>query len=554
MDQWDRPIVGTLLLCSANFVDKIYTEEGKSDLNEVLQHELGHILGMSGSTMPYWRNALKGGKPYTPRPIVAQDVVCISGQKQTIYMPSQDTIRSGVTKLYGGSRYFEIVTPTVRNVIANQFNCHPEGDIIGARLDPNEYYNCIGSHLSSRYYGTETMVSRNMPWTQAISAVSLALFEDTGWYKANYTASPGVYNPSPFGYGAGCQFLTEECIVNGGEIPTYGQGTFCNEMTTTTSIKCDVTHRRGAKCDLVDYNTNPANQIYPYIPNTRIPDRPSTAEEQHFTNTALGSFIRFDGNYCPTYAAPTSFTLDQKGRKSGPQYMECSSSDSTQNGAYSFETFGSTNSMCFNTIGEIDRPLCLSMECIEVEETVTVAVSVGEDVIICESDGQILDLPGQDIQIECPRVEVLCPQYFCPANCSGRGVCRHGVVNGCICNDSNDESPHCENSPVAPPNESSIPSPSIEMNIEEETILEDVVETINDLDLVDTITEIVNESPSIQEDTLTSPTVANIFDTTLSTSSPTEASKPVNNMPSSASITTLNCLFILFIESMIFMF
>ena len=270
----------------------------------------------------------------------------------------------------------------------------------------------------------------------------------------------------------------------------------------------------------------------------------------------MGSFIRFDSNYCPTYAAPSSFTFDQKGRKSGPQYMECSASDSTPNDAYSFETFGTDDSMCLNTISEIDRPLCLSMECIEDKGTVTVSVSVGEDVITCESDGQILDLLGQDIQVECPRVEVLCPQYFCPANCSGRGVCRHGVVNGCVCNDPNDESPHCENSPVISSSES-----PLQLDIEkEETILGDVVETINELDLVGTITDIVNdESPSIQEDTLTSPTVANIFDTTQSTSSPTEAvvssekSKPVNNMPSPASTATLNRMLLLFITSMIYM-
>jgi hypothetical protein len=43
------------------------------------------------------------------------------------------------------------------------------------------------------------------------------------------------------------------------------------------------------------------------------------------------------------------------------------------------------------------------------------------------------------------------PRFYCPANCAGRGVCRHGVVNGCECFDPNDASPHCANSPIRPP-------------------------------------------------------------------------------------------------------
>ncbi len=43
------------------------------------------------------------------------------------------------------------------------------------------------------------------------------------------------------------------------------------------------------------------------------------------------------------------------------------------------------------------------------------------------------------------------PSFYCPANCAGRGRCRHGVVNGCECFDPNDASPHCANSPIRPP-------------------------------------------------------------------------------------------------------
>lgn len=147
MDQYDRPTAGTLLLCSTNFkeiaIDSTKGRAQQQKLDEVLQHELAHILGMSGATMPYWRDASNGGKPYTSRPLVETDVVCINGETESIAMPSESTVVEGMTET--GARYFEVVTPIVRNIVSNQFDC--EG-VTGARLDNNEFFNCIGSHWS----------------------------------------------------------------------------------------------------------------------------------------------------------------------------------------------------------------------------------------------------------------------------------------------------------------------------------------------------------------------------------------------------------------------
>ena len=158
----------------------------------------------------------------------------------------------------------------------------------------------------------------------------------------------------------------------------------------------------------------------------------------------------------------------------------------------SFESFGTDGSRCFDTLGSgILRPLCLSVECTDYGGAVAAAVTVGSygETVICEVDGQVVYLPGSaDVRIECPPLEILCPgydacstaqrlhffavavhfdspynashfashpqrdpSYYCPANCAGRGICRHGVVNGCECFDPNDTSPHCANSPIIPP-------------------------------------------------------------------------------------------------------
>jgi hypothetical protein len=69
----------------------------------------------------------------------------------------------------------------------------------------------------SAFYSTATSI---------ISPLTLALLEDSGWYKGNYSAT----EISPFGHAAGCPFVEEDCIVDGGDVPSYSKGFFCNEL------------------------------------------------------------------------------------------------------------------------------------------------------------------------------------------------------------------------------------------------------------------------------------------------------------------------------------
>jgi hypothetical protein len=271
-----------------------------------------------------------------------------------------------------------------------------------------------------------------MPWVQSVTSLTLALMEDTGWYKANYSASAGVLIPSAFGYGAGCAFLADDCIVDGGAVPPFGVGTFCNVTTDTSDVRCDVTHTRAARCDLVDHGTYGLDPLYPYLD---VPEPPGTNYRTRFGNvdadgdSLLGSFLRFDAEYCPTYAAPTSFVYDGNGVPTGPLYVDCSLGETAPGDAYAFESFGGDGSRCFDTLGGgIGRPLCLNIECAEYGGVVAVAVTVGVngETVICETDGQVVDLPGlTDVRIECPRREILCPGY-------DRSIVQHVIFGGCL--------------------------------------------------------------------------------------------------------------------------
>ncbi len=73
-----------------------------------------------------------------------------------------------------------------------------------------------------------TLTPNSIP--EFLSPFTLALLEDSGWYKANFTMSR---NPS-FGHGEGCDFVEKRCIEDG--IPISPQ--FCN-TTDRQIVECD---------------------------------------------------------------------------------------------------------------------------------------------------------------------------------------------------------------------------------------------------------------------------------------------------------------------------
>lgn len=75
-----------------------------------------------------------------------------------------------------------------------------------------------------------------------VTALTLALLEDSGWYRPNYA----VAQNSPFALGAGCKFLEDQCIQRGSVAP-WAQGTFCD---SATSIGCTPDKHMVAYCDI----------------------------------------------------------------------------------------------------------------------------------------------------------------------------------------------------------------------------------------------------------------------------------------------------------------
>jgi hypothetical protein len=128
-DQYDRPIGGWIDFCYQAFELDEHHQVSSIVLKEMIEtaiHEIGHVLGLTSRDMAYYYDKTTG-LPRTPRPFKSNDsTICVNGKKATdfdpnLVTPAQNTLRLGA--LYPGIRYYEVVTPTVRQVARNHFNC-----------------------------------------------------------------------------------------------------------------------------------------------------------------------------------------------------------------------------------------------------------------------------------------------------------------------------------------------------------------------------------------------------------------------------------------------
>ena len=157
LDQFDRPIIGRMVFC-LDSIELQNEQETRGILLDTAIHEMGHLLGIHSQLMPYYRNSTTG-IPLTQRPFSLSNATCVDGITRNVIAPSDKVIQKGSIK---NRTYYEIITPLVKIVAQNQFNCFDTEIIKGARLEmmgSSMNNDCFGSHFDERLYFTELMVS-----------------------------------------------------------------------------------------------------------------------------------------------------------------------------------------------------------------------------------------------------------------------------------------------------------------------------------------------------------------------------------------------------------
>lgn len=448
-DQFDRPIAGSINFCLSEITlgsDGTASESVIQDNVDVAIHEAGHVLGMSSNSYRFFWDS-DTGEPRTPRPFSQSTVECVDGQTRSLILPATNTMEFAVAS--NGQRYATIVTPKVRTVARNQFDCQ---SVSGGQLEnqPSGSDSCTGDHWDERLFYPEALSGVISPTTNILSAITLALMEDTGWYKANYTQC----RSSPWGLGAGCDFVTEPCLVPNGDTPTipdYAKGYFCNQGSQR-GCSPELTHK--VACTVIDYNYILPLELpedrFQYFPNTPTRGGPRCVVCVSFSSCHFRSLLTLyfrQVDFCPVMGSTYS------GKEA--QELDCQNSVNVDSINFYSEAYGS-DSLCYDTSTGEGR--CFRTAC--VQDEMVVKVNVRGEWFTCEYDYQELSVRlgagALPATIYCPRLSSACPDLYCPFNCAGRGVCNFAAtVDGvtrpkCECYDSSDTSSSCSDS--LPPN------------------------------------------------------------------------------------------------------
>jgi len=425
-DQFDRPTAGAINVC----LDRIeLNEDGTAsdaiieDNTDVLKHETAHILGHSSNSYRFFWDSVTG-KERTPRPFESRTVTCVDDVERSLILPGEDTMKFFEAK--NGQRYAAIVTPKVRAMARNQFDCQ---SLPGAKLEnqPTGDESCTGDHWDEHDYYPEALSGVISPTTNIMSHMTLALFEDSGWYRANYTQG----RMNPWGLGAGCEFVDEMCVLEDVDgtptLPDFARGYFCIDASVRGCSPA-LTHKLA--CSVIDYF---------YIQPQTLPE----ARFQYFKDDITMGGPR-QADYCPLFGS-TYGGLEA-------EQLACSDVANADTLNIYSEVYG-RDSQCIPTDGGDGR--CYRTAC--VKDEMVLRINVRGEWLVCEYDFQKIDVrvgAGALPQtLVCPRLSTACPDLFCPFNCAGRGVCNFNFVgiNGtkqptCECFDESDTSPGCSDS------------------------------------------------------------------------------------------------------------
>ena len=302
---------------------------------------------------------------------------------------------------YGILRHY-INSAKVVNIARKYFNC---SEIEGVELEEYGDKGTAGSHWEARILLGDYMNGVIYAEEQVISEFTLALLEDSGYYKANYYTG-GLMR---FGKHKGCDFVFNKCI-NNGEVDSKFKNEFFFEIYDNVVIE-DTSCSSGRQS-----RTYHSLSVYSNIPE----------EFQYYRIKIIGGY--YPADYCPVSRGERStesenrYYLGHCSDKKGSDvygrniYYEIDKKNYYfKSGLISFITGEvlSDNSFCALSslkkkdeyfFSDIFRAICYPMFCSEKSLTILVF----DNYIVCPRSGGKITALGFDGHLICPDYNLIC--------------------------------------------------------------------------------------------------------------------------------------------------
>jgi hypothetical protein len=320
-----------------------------------------------------------------------------------------------------------LITPNVLEVGRKHFEC---SSMDGVELEHFGGTGSAFSHWSKRILNTEYMIADSYG-ENFISNFTLALLEDSGWYKVDFSKSETL----PWGRKRGCEFLQEKCIMKKKKKNSFftlslSAGSEKNSKSSNSSYegvisalsnvydsnykeefctsfeeeKCSISHTFRAVCTISKFPKS--------LPK----------EYQYFDNPNIGGLVSF-GDYCPypiEWFDPISITpvgscrnglalRSEIGEKIcencrcfhsslvKEKFYKKNSEDLKKGKNVKYKHLDETRAACYESRCRIDKrgkpELIIIMDDVEIK---------------CPRGGAILSVDNYNGFIECPKAEKIC--------------------------------------------------------------------------------------------------------------------------------------------------
>ena len=284
---------------------------------------------------------------------------------------------NAVKQVYKDDEYISLITTEKALAKARlHFNCN---SLEGIPLENDGGSGSANSHWEARYMLGDYMVSSHY-LENVISDISLALFEDSGWYKVNYYTG-GLFR---FGKNEGCSFFEKKCIVDGDVV---FPNEFCNSKKEP---KCLNSHLGTGECYIGEFAKG------------EIP-----AKYQYFSDEKKGGLYNVE--YCPVADLYSNDLTNLSYFQNNCRYGESLNL---------FEHYGEVignDSICFESslVPRYSpqpykwRSICYPISCDRKNREIIVYVN--DLSVICPNEGGTLKrIKGFKGKINCPKYNMVC--------------------------------------------------------------------------------------------------------------------------------------------------
>ncbi|GMF56750.1 unnamed protein product [Phytophthora fragariaefolia] len=351
-------------------------------------HEMTHALGFSAQFFALMR--YPDGTPRTPRdangrPPTSKSGTCPNGSPFDYFVePSSNTVQYSTER---GHVVAKMVTPNVAAFVKSHFDCD---SLTGAEIEQQDNSGCLGSHWEERIFEPEYMTPVDS-FRNVFSALTLAFFEDSGWYRANLSTAERMH----FGEDRGCAFATEKCIN-----PDTGKPVATDHYcTSNTAESCSVDATSRSVCTISARRSIPKDYQY-------FPGAPTKGGDD------FADFCPINVGY--TYgdcSNPTNLVFPAKTKINILGESYCSNCKCT---ATTLRSEDSTNWL----VNSRRQSGCYAMRCIAdgtktpsksiIEFTIPRSKSKDAVLVNCTTKGAQLSVPGFSGLLTCPDPLVIC--------------------------------------------------------------------------------------------------------------------------------------------------